>query len=689
MDKLLKLKIYVDGVNDTPFPQGAEEPIEIGAFRYDAKRMGGAPTITATVSYPTCLDKEWNDLVYTVLNGEKYFLKQTPTSTLSNEDARYKHDLVMVAERVILDEAYFFDAVVGNPLENDKPVTNSTNFNFYGSIEEFVKRMNASLQYTKLQSVSEDGVISGYRVILDDDVVTREQKQVVFDGAAFSQALQECYNTFGIPFYFDGKEIHVGYTNNVISDILEYGVDGALLSASKQNANFKVVNRATGTGSTDNIPYYYPNNAPKGEIGIEVNTTSEDFDVKIEDYESFSNNVKLDTSIVRVVPDYTIGDIEYYTRDSNGNSSDRQHYILGDTAVTRRVPRNDACTFYFIVDIPTVGAGEIGVKANVDNIYAKEEDSDKDVNISAYILTLTPQYESNGSWWDLKARKEGDVVFCEIPSSELKVRFLCNVHVRTSGYGYVAYYAYLSLSLEKIIAQKQWEYDGTPILLEDFGLSATGYFNIGDTITQRLIQYTKTATNLQPSIYRATKGAERFYNAINYPFVPTDGYELKYGEYIKDGEVHNDAYKKDNGEYYEFTNEYKEARPREHVFTVDDIKPTIKEMTNDISWSDTDSEGNPITVFQRIDMFSEFAYDKGDNDETYIDENGEPSFKHPYFFAKLRKLDFNLFDCAIEQQPMTISMTAGHCGACNFEIGVSEDYPQSHFIMMNLFGRCW
>ena len=79
MEKILKLYAYVDGgANDTPFPD-ADNPIEIGAFRYDAKRMGGAPTITASVSYPTCLDDRWTDKVYALFNGEKYYLKQTPS----------------------------------------------------------------------------------------------------------------------------------------------------------------------------------------------------------------------------------------------------------------------------------------------------------------------------------------------------------------------------------------------------------------------------------------------------------------------------------------------------------------------------------------------------------------------------------------------------------------------------------
>ena len=56
MDKLLKLYTYVaGGANDTPFPN-SDSQIEIGEFRYDAKRMGGAPTITESVYYTSCLD---------------------------------------------------------------------------------------------------------------------------------------------------------------------------------------------------------------------------------------------------------------------------------------------------------------------------------------------------------------------------------------------------------------------------------------------------------------------------------------------------------------------------------------------------------------------------------------------------------------------------------------------------------
>lgn len=248
MEKLLKLKIYVDGgVNDTPFPN-MDAPIEIGAFRYDAKRMGGAPTITASVNYPSCLDGKWTDNVYAEFNGEKYFLKQTPTSSYNNESTMYRYDLELVSERVALDNVYFFDVVTDDIVESDKPVSNSSRVVFFGGIREFRDRLNASLEYSGLD----------YRVEVDEDV-TSEEKLLSFEDQFISNVLQEIYNTYEVPYYFNGKEIRIGYSK-VLNEGEElpsfsYGIDNALLSITKNNANYKIVNRATGTGSSDNIPF--------------------------------------------------------------------------------------------------------------------------------------------------------------------------------------------------------------------------------------------------------------------------------------------------------------------------------------------------------------------------------------------------------------------------------------------------
>lgn len=408
MDKILKLYTYNgDTVESTPFPNELEQVV-ITDFQYDANRMGGSPSISATVMHRLCLDDLWTDNVYAEFNGERYFVMNTPSSNKDNDDTRYEHEVELLSEREVLNHIYFIDAVQGDSTV-DVYKSNSTKVIFMGDINEFASRLNSSLSYSKV----------GYNVVVDEGIVT-EAKLVSFEDKYIMSALQEIFNIYEIPYYFVGKTIHIGYTDNAIPNVFKYGFEDALLSISKNNANYEVVRRCTGIGSSDNIPYYYPN-----------------------------------------------------------ESDDRA------------------------------------------------------------------AIEASGKKWI------------------------------------------------------------TP------------------------------AQNLMPPIYRETKGAERFYNAVN------------------------DTYPSPEGGYYTFENLYSTRTPNEKIVSFEDIKPSIVGMTN--------ASG------QRIDQFIDIAFDLNDNDE--LDEEG--NYIHPYFFVKLPKYNgsfgFNLFDQAIEQGAMTISMTSGVCGACNFEIGVGEE----------------
>ena len=113
MEKLLKLYTYVDGTNDTPF-LNADEQVVIGSFTYTANRMAGAPSISATIKHRLCLDNLWSEKVYAEFNGEKYFVRNTPSSSKGNDDTRYEHDLELLSERDVLNHIYFIDAVQGD-----------------------------------------------------------------------------------------------------------------------------------------------------------------------------------------------------------------------------------------------------------------------------------------------------------------------------------------------------------------------------------------------------------------------------------------------------------------------------------------------------------------------------------------------------------------------------------------------
>lgn len=243
---LIKIFTYVDGVNDIPFPN-EENQLIIPEYSFSESRMGSV-NLTATAMYPTCLDDKWvTGKQYADFRGERYFIVKTPSSSKSNDDVRYKHDIEFVSERNILETIYFYDVVSDNT-SVDRYVSNSTKVLFYGDVHELVARLNYSLEYSQV----------AYRLVVDAGI-TSEVKQVSLEDVFVFDAIQEIFNIFELPFYFVGKTCHVGFTDNAITHTFRYGKDYELLSINKTNANYKITNRVTGTGSSDNIQFYYPN----------------------------------------------------------------------------------------------------------------------------------------------------------------------------------------------------------------------------------------------------------------------------------------------------------------------------------------------------------------------------------------------------------------------------------------------
>lgn len=289
MEIVLKLYTYVDGTNDTPFPNAEEQAMF--TFTYEANRMAGSPTITATVKHRLCLDDLWTDNVYAMFNGVRYYIMNTPSSSKDNEDARYEHDLELMSEREILNHVYFIDAVQGDS-SVDQPKSNTAKVQFFGDVNEFAGRLNACFQYQNLN----------YTAVVDEGVES-EDNQVSFEDKYILEALQEIYNVYEIPYYFVGNVVHIGYSENTVTYPLKYGFDEALLSISKENANYALINKIKGQGSSDNIPYYYPNNSPKGDIGIRIISGSMVVsNFIIYDYEKFASSMSTtDTCTVRQV----------------------------------------------------------------------------------------------------------------------------------------------------------------------------------------------------------------------------------------------------------------------------------------------------------------------------------------------------------------------------------------------------
>ena len=635
MEKVLKLYSYNgDGVENTPFPS-SDSQIEIYDFTYDAQRMGDAPTITASVKWGTCLDNVWQDNVFAEFNGEKYFLKQTPTSSYSNEDARYKHDLELVSERIILNDVFFYD-VVATDVETDKPLSNSSKVTFFGNISEFVQRLNYSLQYAGLH----------YNVVVDDaESLSTEGKLMSFENQFFSNVLQEMYNVYEIPYYFVGKTIHVGFGTNQISEVFEYGINNALLSITKENANNKIVNRCTGVGSSENIPYYYPNLTEDGTFTLEAGASNKGIhtgDIFITSKTKYAQHLSVEDELEYVstpldgcgILKYKFGGVDY------------TNYLSSGIVVTNSPTKTSEINVLIPVSLTYNGVHrfELGIKFNNSNQY------NFITNYTDHIALLDSDMEFVCNLTKTNVDGQGKTL-CEsqrVDEGSYNISFTLNIGYQNTQLDETRiqlFYAWANVN-------KKWQRtrivdDKTEKQLFDakeIGLRFTSTPSIGDTISivdnGRIIPQ----TTLMPSIYRNTMGAERFYNAEN--------------------NTHPTGEKDENGNdiYYEFENTYNGNNPKEHIVTFEDIKPTIVGIGNDAGY--------------RIDMFTEFAYDENDSDET-VEIDGNLQYKHPFFFGKLRKFDgehgFNLFDQAIETEEMKISFTDGSCGGCEFVIAVSED----------------
>lgn len=257
-----------------------------------------------------------------------------------------------------------------------------------------------------------------------------------------------------------------------------------------------------------------------------------------------------------------------------------------------------------------------------------------------------------------------------------------------------------------------WYLNGKDADFNDYGIELSYSDGVSpklfDKVCFQRIKYITPQSKLMPEVYIKTDGENRFYNAHNYT---NDGAILPgtadstLGEIDVNGNVRNPLYKEnetdEDSKHYVFENEYFATVPHEHIEDFEDIKPTIKEQKNYVKVSvsaadfaqnassyftlrqdgvyvqclktDTYSSTKQYYALVRIDVVEEFAYDTLDNDEIWAsDEEDSGEYKHPYFFAKLRPLGFNLFDCAL-QEDMQLSLTTGHCGACTFKIGVDDN----------------
>lgn len=508
MAEALKIYNYVTGVDD-PYFHDADRPILITSFTYTANRMGSVQ-LTASFYHEDQLDSLWDGNQYVVFRGERYFVKQVPSSTKDTSSDRFKYDVTFKSERSKLDDIYFFD-VVTDDTESDRYQSNNTNVVFFGDVHEFAKRLNYSLQYSGLD----------YTVVVDDDVVS-ESMYVQFEDKFISEALQEFYNTYDVPYYFDGKTIHVGYTNNAIAIPFAYGANRELLSISKTNANYRIVNRCTGVGSSDNIPHYYPNETEKGPLKIvcpESNVGFDAEDVIIENNGLLGSKMAFSDQLV-------------YSAISKSDTLDNPAItdsMSGDPFVNGTTIRGELETdnngFWCIkaralqVEIPVQidNNGEVTItvdtKYKVPNISVNTGDSSGSRRVLKAVESLSYRRRGNSSWNDM----DKSFTVSSSGTYDVKVEYYFGSEISASEYPNARVITDYSISIDVATtkAYNAWTLNGKDeVSLSAYGLFISAVFTprVGDIIgIASAGESIRVTGKLMPSIYRETNGKERFY----------------------------------------------------------------------------------------------------------------------------------------------------------------------------------
>lgn len=671
------------------FPSEAN-PAIVSSYTYDAKRMGGAPTLTATIYSSEPL--QWKKEEFVEYNDDRFFVSYTPSSTKDNSSKMWKSEITFTSRRELLDNTLFFDVVVDDvdTQNKDRYRSNQTKFTFGGTIHEFVARVNSSMAYCGLYRPTDE--YKGYYVVVDEGYGTDEVKEVSFEDQYLTDVLQLINTTFELDYYWDGNVCHVGKVQHDLTDTpIKYGSSDALISVSKENANYKIVDMITGYGSSDNLPYYYPNDDEFGDAVFDVENINKD-GVSIQlskmvgclgNANCYNNKLTLYNVIngkeVALKLNYAS---EFYWASSGESSSTDGQYSFGDNVRMFVDAKSGVHVDFSSLNIVCVynGTGINGqyklvteqgvprITIRWKNITTGEEGyviSDKNVGTTAsmnidsqgiyqfdvnYVLSYKSssiRINTNGVVINLSAQKSD---FTITKSGYLEMSY-------TPNYGNFVFkdakggkfYNLEDLGITMPILSSseyysaEYKFDSRKEDVNNSGSKVDVYYvglhdadngaenPVSITVIDRV--WIAPSSVLMPSIYRNTKGAERFYYALN------------------------NTHKLPSGSgYYEFVNLYKKGNPHQGTVTFDDIKPTINGIVN--------AEG------QLFGEIADVAFDKEDSD---VKDSDGTTYIHQYFYIKLHKFNgefgFDLFNHVLAKEPAKINLIKSNgCPACSFVI---------------------
>lgn len=671
-------------IKTLPFPSASDQII-LGTYTYEAKRMGGTPMITDSFYFPRCLNDEWNrdgySEVYAEYENEKFCVTSVPSSTKDNSTLLFKHEITLVSRREILDNTLFFDAVAkdSDMFSVDKYRSNQTSFSFSGTIYEFVDRINSSLAYIGVYNPkAKDENSKGYHVEITAGYGTDDIKELSFSDQYITDVLQEIYNTFGLTYYWKGNTCYVGKCENDLTDennIIKYGVNDALISVNEENTNNKIIDMVTGYGSSDNIPFYYPND---DEFGKAIYKTSL--------IEESQVTIALSKLQKNVGGDYTktyqfckrIGDTTGIIPITQLNTPFNGLVIKSGESFVR------IKTFVINAKAGTkIHEAEIKTShTTIDSVAIKSD------TFESYIEVLKKtdnKYEGNRTDWNGKYNGVYECIEAGLYLVTLRetITVVSKTGRSISVDNAINYNYQGSLKVDyQNQSEYYWKYDKGIIEYENSGIEVVApsttsfaksvvtfvtkndpsvtvytyyeFSEVIDTTTEADAakvyisgrEWIMPTNKLMPSVYRNTGGAQRFYFAIENP-----------------SEEYRDIYLNPNtNKQYEFKNKYKDANPHQGSTSFDDIKPTIRDIRNDVIQADG--------LGQLFGEIADVAFDSTDSDV----KDGDGNYVHQYFYIKLHKFSgefgFNLFSSAFEEGAKIEMIDCQGCPACSFPIKV-------------------
>lgn len=640
---------------------------ELHGYEYTAERMG-AHRITATLKCRECLDRRWTGREHVVFGGNRYFLDGTPSSSKDNSDHRYSHSLTFMLELDrVLSGTMFLDAVSG--ADQDRPRSNTASFSFYGTVREFSRRLSEVMDYAGL------GVVS--RVA--DEIPEGESLLLSFDDRTVLEAVQDAFGVFGVPYWYDlsGQRpcIVFGFVHNAITTPLKYGENSPLLKIERTNAGQKVVNRCTGYGSGDNIPYYYPNLSPAGDI--EAVTNRGGLKVRIADPVRAARIIgqpltysKEDSVITSVKGLFSVN--AYNDTDKTVHTSLDNPILPGQRASAAEKKANGDDVFVYIpkgnyinskhgVDVSFYATAACVVRFRLFVIAAAGNSKYQWVLYSdGKAVSRGYKQEPDTTDLDIRIPAAGAYVF----SANMEMNHGAHTWLQDT-HGFAANFEGLDVLGGGALF---WKKGKDIVSLASCGLEiVSGTPQEGDTITVRNVvdgdgvRKYPICSRLMPYIYRETVARGRFYDAVNSREAFVRRYSALYPESTMLESIYDRIYGDGDG-HVSFLNPIERSTAAvEHIVTLEEIKPTITGMTN--------------AAGGRMDALAAVDFDTRDDDSTL--ETDGSKYAHPNFFIRLPKLDgqdgFNIFDHALEGAEMQISMTSGPCAGCTFPIRVAKD----------------